>query len=85
MRLLTSLFVALLLLAGRGTQAQSTPAAADGQSRLVAGDALRVEVWREKDLSGEFIVDEQGIVTLPLLGRIDVTSIPLAGLRDKLI
>jgi hypothetical protein len=33
----------------------------------------------------DFIVNEQGIVTLPLLGRVDVSSIPLGELRDRLI
>ncbi len=36
-------------------------------------------------MSGDFLVDELGIVTLPLLGKINVTQIPLATLRDTLI
>ncbi|MBA3341813.1 MAG: SLBB domain-containing protein [Gemmatimonadaceae bacterium] len=46
---------------------------------------LRIAVWREPDMSGDFLVDELGIVTLPLLGKINVRTIPLANLRDTLI
>lgn len=52
---------------------------------LGAGDIIRIAVWREADMSGDFLVDELGIVTLPLLGKINVTQIPLATLRDTLI
>ena len=84
MRILTSVFLTILLLAGRSAEAQTAQNGTE-QSRLAPGDWLRVEVWREKDLSGDFIVNEQGIVTLPLLGRVDVSSIPLGELRDRLI
>lgn len=52
---------------------------------LAPGDMLRIAVWREPDMSGDFLVDELGIVTLPLLGKINVRTIPLANLRDTLI
>lgn len=52
---------------------------------LQPGDVIKVEVWREVDLSGEFTVDENGIVTLPLLGTVQVTNIPLPRLRDTLL
>jgi protein involved in polysaccharide export with SLBB domain len=52
---------------------------------LAPGDVVRIAVWREPDLSGEFIVNDQGIVTLPLLGRMDVSSTPASELSDKLI
>ena len=35
---------------------------------LRAGDVMRVRVWREPDLSGDYIVDEYGKVSLPVLG-----------------
>lgn len=52
---------------------------------LAPGDVVRIAVWREADLSGDFVVDELGAVTLPLLGRIDLREIPIAQLREKLI
>ena len=36
-------------------------------------------------MSGRFIVDESGVVTLPLLGRIDVTGTTVRELRDDLL
>ncbi|HVH13572.1 MAG TPA: polysaccharide biosynthesis/export family protein, partial [Longimicrobium sp.] len=51
---------------------------------LRPGDAIRVEIWREEDLSGDFTVAVDGTVTLPLLGRQNLTEIPLNMLRDTL-
>ncbi len=36
------------------------------------GDLIRLKVWREPDLSGDFAVDEGGQVVLPQLGSIPV-------------
>ncbi|MDQ3225685.1 MAG: polysaccharide biosynthesis/export family protein [Chloroflexota bacterium] len=52
---------------------------------LAPGDVLRIAIWREPDLSGDFLVDETGVVTLPLLGKRNVLTTPLAALRDSLI
>lgn len=52
---------------------------------LAPGDVLRVQIWREEDLSGEFPVDERGTVTLPMLGEYRVAGIPLAEIRTRLI
>ncbi|MGV6800882.1 MAG: polysaccharide biosynthesis/export family protein [bacterium] len=38
--------------------------------RLGAGDKLRVIVFNEADLSGEFVVDGTGHVSLPLIGEV---------------
>jgi protein involved in polysaccharide export with SLBB domain len=52
---------------------------------LQPGDAIRVRVWREGDLSGEFQVDQRGVVTLPLLGDREVTGMHPDSLRDRLV
>lgn len=49
------------------------------------GDVVRVSVWREPDLSGDFTVDETGTVVLPKLGPIDVSADTRASLRLRLI
>lgn len=49
------------------------------------GDAIRLDVWREEDLSGTFHVDDRGIVTLPLLGDLQVAGRQPAELRDELL
>ncbi|MBL4576025.1 MAG: polysaccharide biosynthesis/export family protein [Opitutaceae bacterium] len=38
--------------------------------RLGSGDKLRVIVYGEQDLSGEFDVDSTGSVSLPLIGEV---------------
>lgn len=52
---------------------------------LSPGDAIRIQVWREADLSGTFTVDDRGIATLPLLGEHEVTGLGPSELRDKLL
>jgi len=38
--------------------------------RLGAGDALRIAVFGEEDLGGEYVVDGSGFVSLPLIGQV---------------
>lgn len=52
---------------------------------LHPGDILKVEVWREEDLSGEFLIDESGAVTLPLLGRRQAANVPFTELKAELL
>lgn len=52
---------------------------------LLPGDLLQIEVWREEDLSGEFLIDEGGVVVLPMIGERRVTGIPIVELRDSLL
>lgn len=82
-RFLACLFVALAFVAPP-LHAQS---AADTGERFMLGpgDVLRVKIWREKDLDGDYMVDERGVVTLPLLGSRTVTGIPWGDLRDSLM
>lgn len=75
------LLAALLLLAPAAGRAQS---AAD-QVVLHPGDLLRVSIWREGDLSGDFQVDESGSVTLPMLGVRRVADVPMSQLREGLM
>lgn len=60
-------------------------ASVGGEATARPGDIVRVSVWREPDLSGDFPVDETGTVTLPRLGAVVVTSETPASLRTKLI
>lgn len=76
----------LLLLPLQGVlSAQSAAARRSPGVSLQAGDAVRVQIWREEDLSGEFSVDEDGVVTLPLIGEKKVVGIPMRELRQQLI
>jgi polysaccharide export outer membrane protein len=50
-------------------------AAAAAQERtdayLLPGDVIRIEIWREETLSGEFAITSDGTVVLPKIGRYD--------------
>ena len=41
---------------------------------LQPGDLISINIWREPDLSGDFLVDERGRAVLPRLGTVDVTG-----------
>jgi protein involved in polysaccharide export with SLBB domain len=87
--------LALVLLAGSvRAQEQRTPATpvapatqseGDTAQFLRPGDVVRLKIWREPDLSGDFAVDERGIAVLPRLGPTHVTDQSPAALRASLI
>lgn len=78
-------FGLILLLVPLTVSAQATNPSEPEIVTLRPGDMLAVEIWREPDLSGEFPVNEQGIVTLPLLGEKQVNGLSLGSLRDTLL
>lgn len=78
-RLAAVLFVLSSALAG-GAGAQQ--AAGDP---LRAGDLIRLKIWREPELSGEFRVDDEGVAVLPRLGPTQVGGQDPAALSARLI
>jgi protein involved in polysaccharide export with SLBB domain len=52
---------------------------------LRPGDAIRLRIWLEPDLSGEFAIDQRGMTTLPLLGEFSVTGTPADSIRPRLV
>jgi protein involved in polysaccharide export with SLBB domain len=81
-RLVRVLLVAVLALWAAPAPAQT---AGQGTYSLAPGDLLRIQIWREPDLGGEFIVDVDGVVTLPLLGRVPVAGVPVDQLHANLM
>lgn len=84
----------IMLLLAPMLSAQASPAdtvapadsgVTDDQVALRPGDVVRITIWREDDLSGDFSVDRDGIVVLPLLGEKQVTGVPIARLRNTLL
>ena len=47
-------------------------------------DVLRVQVWKQPDLSGTFTVAPDGGITLPLVGRVDVRGMTTSRVEDVL-
>jgi polysaccharide export outer membrane protein len=64
---------------------QSVDTSTAASTGLLPGDAVRLQVWREEDLSGTYSVDDRGIVTLPLLGEREVSGLEPAELRAALL
>ena len=52
---------------------------------LVPGDAIRLAFWREPEFNGDYPVDENGSVVLPILGYRKVTDIPPGELKERLL
>ena len=52
---------------------------------LYPGDLVRLKIWREPDLSGDFGVDERGQAVFPKIGSVHVTDITTDSLRRLLI
>jgi protein involved in polysaccharide export with SLBB domain len=71
--------------AAQDTAAVAPPPGASVQTTLRPGDLIRIQVYREETLDGEFLVDEQGYVVLPLIGEFQVTGVPVRELRQRLI
>lgn len=52
---------------------------------LAAGDAIRIDNWREMAMSGEYQIDETGHVVLPLLGRVEAAGADPVELKNSLL
>lgn len=51
---------------------------------LQPGDVLRIDVWPDQSLGGQFTVEETGLVYLPFLGAVQVTGLSIDRLRTQL-
>lgn len=77
--------LALAAAPGAARGQDTTATATSAQIGVAAGDFIRVEIWQEKDLSGDFLVNPDGSTVLPLLGPQRVVGMPVATLRDSLV
>lgn len=84
-RLAVCLILGSFALATLAGTAAAQSADLDEAITLGPGDVVQVAVWREKDLAGKFTVDEEGRLTLPMIGVVPVLNRPWAALRDSLI
>ena len=87
LRMLVSSSLCLLLLACSNSapsleatsQAVATTPAVEftgGDYRLGAGDKIRIIVFGEQDLSGEFVVGDSGGIDMPLIGWVNARAPP---------
>lgn len=74
--------LALLALAASDASAQEPAGAHDPV--ILPGDLVRIRVWRELDWDGDYLVDQFGVVALPLVGDLNVVGETQRSLRAKL-
>jgi polysaccharide export outer membrane protein len=67
-----------------GGGAAPLPSAAASDYRLMPGDKLRVEVYKDAQLSQSLQIRPDGKVTLPLLGDLVATDLTPIQLRDRI-
>jgi protein involved in polysaccharide export with SLBB domain len=52
---------------------------------LGSGDRLKITVFREEDLSGEFRVDGSGYISFPLIGEVKARGLTMRQLEESLV
>jgi protein involved in polysaccharide export with SLBB domain len=55
------------------------------QYRLGPGDKLRILVFSENDLSGEFVVGGSGAVDMPLIGAIEAQGVSVREFQERVV
>jgi polysaccharide export outer membrane protein len=78
-----SLLACFSLFMAAALGAQATPSTST-QQQLSPGDQIRIAVWRNTELSGDFTIGANGTITHPLYREVQVTGIPLAEVEDRL-
>jgi protein involved in polysaccharide export with SLBB domain len=63
---------------------QSLAAAATAAPKLQAGDRIRVTVYGEDKLSGDYQIDQSGQISLPLAGTVEAVGLTQAELEQAL-
>ncbi|MGH7461132.1 MAG: polysaccharide biosynthesis/export family protein [Longimicrobiales bacterium] len=51
---------------------------------LRAGDVVQIRVWRNPELSGEFLITDRGTLAHPLYGEIRAAGRPITEVREEL-
>jgi polysaccharide biosynthesis/export protein len=74
----------LLVFAIAGPVAAQMPSSDPSLLTLRAGDVIRIEVWRNKELSGDFPIASDGSITHPLYRELKVTGLPLVAIEEQL-
>lgn len=87
---LTALSIVVLLAAApaeAAAQAAPAPGAATAWSAqpLRPGDIIRLRVWREPDMAGDYAINEEGMAVLPRLGRTQVAGESPRQLEARLV
>lgn len=64
--------------------AQSAASTPPTRQTLIPGDFVRITVWRQPELSGDFRITADGSIAHPLYQSVDVKNVPLADVAGRL-
>ncbi len=82
---IASFVIACAAVSGATAQvAAAPPAFKPAEYRLGAGDKLRLNVFGEAPLSGEFVVGASGRLALPLIGEIDAQGATVTDVEHRI-
>jgi polysaccharide export outer membrane protein len=84
MRLAGRWFVTALLVAPLGSVSAQRLARLPSDAILRIGDALRINVWRQPELSGEFVVAPDSTLVHPVYQAVKVAGAPLPVVEARL-
>jgi polysaccharide biosynthesis/export protein len=68
-----------------GLEEQPILSTATTSSRLQAGEQISVTVYGEASLSGNYLIDPAGLVSIPLAGKIKVAGLTTAEVAEILV
>jgi protein involved in polysaccharide export with SLBB domain len=83
-RLLSLLAACAMFVTARAVAAAQAQSGAPSGFVLAPGDVIRIEVWRNKELSGDFPIAADGSITHPLYRELKVTGLPLPAVEQQL-
>ena len=66
------------------TRAQEPAAAAAAETRIAAGDLLKITVFQNPDLTLETHVEENGTISYPLIGAVPVAGLSLGAVEKRI-
>jgi polysaccharide export outer membrane protein len=66
-------------------QLASIKPASEENPVLQPGDLIRLRIWREPDLSGDYRVDEEGVAIFPKIGPLPVARLSTGSLKRVLL
>ncbi len=83
--LITCLFVFLSCLTASAQESSEPQEVLETMYTLGSGDRIKVTVFGENDLSGEFQVDGSGHISYPLIGELRISGLSLRELEHLLV
>lgn len=83
--IVTAVFLAIAIHAPPPVAQPQTPQTTSPDYRVGAGDRIFLSVPQRPDLNRELLVDEDGAVTLPLIGEVQVGGLTAAEIESRLL